>query len=81
MLDEQSFPSVEIFVLVYNDGDVARKGIRSVLNQTYKNLQVTILENGSSDNTRAIVDEFASDPRVRIVHSESNIRSGLVIII
>lgn len=77
MFDEQNFPSVEVFILVYNDGDVARKGIQSVLDQTYKNLRVTILENGSSDNTLSTVSEFANDPRVRVIHNESNIRSGL----
>lgn len=77
MLDETGLPSVEVFILVYNDGDVARQGIKSVLGQTYKNLRLTILENGSSDYTRSTVSEFADDPRVRIIRNEANIRSGL----
>lgn len=77
MLGDISYPSVEVFILVYNDGAVARKGIESVLDQTYNNLRLTILENGSSDHTRSVISEFADDPRVRIIRNESNIRSGL----
>lgn len=77
MEEQQNLPSIEVFVLVYNDGKVAKRAIESVLNQTYRNLQLTILENGSSDDTRSIIKFYASDSRVRIIHNEANIRSGL----
>lgn len=69
--------SVEVFVLVYNDGKVAKNAIESVLSQTHKNLRLTILENGSSDDTRSVVEQYALNRRVKIIRNESNIRSGL----
>ncbi len=69
---------VEVFVLVYNDGKIATKAIESVLAQTYSNVRLTILENGSDDDTRSVIEKYASDKRVKIVWNERNMRSGLV---
>lgn len=69
--------SVEVFVLTYNDAVVAKRAIESVLNQTHGNLRLTILENGSTDDTPSVVEGYASDPRVRIIRNENNIRSGI----
>lgn len=71
-------PDVEIYVLVYNDGDVGRRAIESVLDQTYKNFRLTILENGSTDDTRVKISKFLKDPRVRSIRNEINVRSGMV---
>ena len=47
----------------------------SIINQTYKNLEILCLNDGSTDKTGAVLNEYASiDPRVVVVHNEENIK-------
>ncbi len=68
-------PDIEVFVLVYNDGNIATRAIESVLDQRGPNLILTILENGSNDNTRYVVNRYTKDKRVRVITNERNMRS------
>ncbi len=61
-------PLVSVVIPVYNGEEFLREAIRSVLAQTYPNLDLTIGNNRSTDGTLAIAEEFAAaDPRVRAV--------------
>ena len=48
---------------------------KSVLNQTYKNLEVLIIDDGSTDNTKEIIDKF-SDKRVKYIKLKENLGSS-----
>jgi glycosyltransferase involved in cell wall biosynthesis len=63
----ESQPLVSVVMPVYNGEAFLREAIRSVLAQTYQHFDVTVVNNRSTDGTRAIAAEFAAaDPRVRI---------------
>jgi glycosyltransferase involved in cell wall biosynthesis len=65
-------PLVSICIPVYNAEKTIAETIRSILGQTYRNMEVLVLDNASTDNTPAVLAEF-SDPRLRIYRNDINI--------
>ena len=55
---------VSIILLTYNQEKFIRKAIESALLQTYKNIELIISNNGSSDNTASIIKSFLHDKRI-----------------
>ena len=65
-------PLISLIVPVYNVEPYLRRCVDSILNQTYTNLEVILVDDGSPDNCGAICDEYAAkDPRVRVIHKEN----------
>ena len=63
---------VSVIVAAYNIQDYIVKCLESIENQTYKNLEVIIVDDGSSDNTGKLADEFAeNDNRFTVIHKEN----------
>lgn len=68
--------TVSIIVPIYNVEAELRKCVSSILVQTFKDIEVILVDDGSPDNCGAICDEFASkDNRVVVIHKENG---GLV---
>lgn len=62
-------PLISIIVPVYKVEPYLRKCVDSILNQTYTNLEIILVDDGSPDNCGAICDEYArEDSRVRVIH-------------
>lgn len=63
---ENKFPIVSIIVPAYNVEEYIARGIESVLEQTYKNIELIIVDDGSKDNTAKVIGEYAEkDNRVK----------------
>ena len=63
---------VSIIIPVYNIAPYITESLDSVINQTYKNLDIIIIDDGSTDGSDAICNEYAKkDNRVRVVHQEN----------
>ncbi len=65
-------PLVSVIVAAYNCDATLTYAVQSVLNQTYRNIEVLIADDGSSDRTLERMQVFADDPRVRLFSSEAN---------
>mgnify|MGYP001024150248 CR=1 FL=1 len=68
-------PKVSVIMSVFNAELYLKSAIESILNQTYKNFEFIIINDGSSDNSDFIIKSF-NDDRIRYVNEEKN--SGLV---
>lgn len=64
-------PLISVILPTYNHGQFLRKAIESVLDQTYKNVELIIVDNYSKDNTEEIVKTFAND-RVKYYKFRNN---------
>ena len=65
-------PLVSVIIAAYRAEDTIEYAINSILNQTYKNIEVLICDDGSDDNTKLVLQKFAGDPRVRTFESAAN---------
>ena len=65
-------PSLSVVVPVYDVAAYLPACLDSILGQTHRNLQVVVVDDGSPDDSGAIVDSYAvKDPRVHAVHIEN----------
>ena len=61
-----------IVVPIYNVEKYLRDCIESVLNQTYKNFELILIDDGSPDNCPEICDEYAAkDERIKVIHKKN----------
>lgn len=61
-------PLFSIIIPVYNSQKTIRRTLLSVLNQTFISYEVVVVNDGSSDGSAAIVDEFSHYPQVTVIH-------------
>jgi len=63
---------LSVVLPVYNDERFISKSIRSILNQTFTEFEFIIIDDGSTDNTRKIVDDYArKDNRIEVIHQSN----------
>ncbi len=67
---------VSIVVPVYNVEKYLKECIESILNQTYKNYELILVDDGSTDTSRSICDQYASRDNVTVIH-KSNAGLGM----
>jgi len=60
-------PRVSIITSTYNRANLLAQAIRSALAQTFSNFEMVIVDDGSQDNSRRVVEGFG-DPRIRYVY-------------
>ena len=65
-------PKVSIIIAVRNGGKYIERAIRSCLNQTFDDYEVIVVNDGSSDNTRAVAKLFGDRIKVRTIMRESD---------
>lgn len=68
----ENMPLISVIVSVYNTDTILNKCLDSVINQTYKNLEIIIIDDGSTDNSPEICDSYkCNDNRVKVVHKKN----------
>lgn len=67
--ESADMPKISVIVPFYNVERYARQCIESIKNQTYINLEIILVDDGSPDNCGEICDEYAaSDNRIKVIH-------------
>ena len=71
-------PAISVIMLTYNRENLVSRAIESVARQTFADYEFIVVNNGSTDRSGIIADEYAKkDPRMRVIHrSKGNIGSG-----
>ncbi len=66
------FPLVSVIIPVYNVRPYLRESLDSVINQTYKNLEIIVVDDGSTDGSSEICDGYhKKDNRIRVIHQKN----------
>ena len=65
-------PLITVAVTVYNIKEYLQRSIESVCNQTYSNLEILLVNDGSTDGSEKVCDEYAAkDSRIRAIHKKN----------
>lgn len=69
---------ISVIMLTYNRENMVGRAIESILNQSYRDFEFIIVDNGSDDRSGEIADTYAAkDDRIKVIHiSKSNIGTG-----
>ncbi len=62
---------VSFVIPVYNKADYLTQCLESILNQTYEDFEVILIDDGSTDESPMICDQYANNDRVRVLHKEN----------
>ena len=63
---------ISVIVPVYNVEKYLEECVNSIINQTYKNLEIILVDDGSKDNSSKMCDELAKkDSRIKVIHKEN----------
>ena len=69
-------PKVYVIIPFYNVEPHLKECLDSVVNQTYQNLNIILVNDGSTDNSEAIAKEYLSDERVTLISKENGGQSS-----
>ena len=62
-------PIISVIIPIYNTRDYLPRCLTSILKNTYQNLEILCIDDGSTDGSAEVLDEFAqSDARLKIIH-------------
>ncbi len=65
-------PLISVVLSVYNVEKYLKKCIQSIINQTYENIEIVCIDDGSTDSSGAILDEFAAlESRMLVIHQKN----------
>lgn len=71
-------PLVSVIIPTYNRANVLGRSLNSVLNQTYQNFEILVIDDGSFDNTKTVIKQF-SDLRINYFMHEKNMGQNVAL--
>jgi glycosyltransferase involved in cell wall biosynthesis len=64
-------PVLTVYITNYNYGNYIRKAIESVFQQSFQDLELLIIDDGSTDHSRNIIEQYAERPNVRVIYQQN----------
>lgn len=61
-------PAVSVIITTYNREKSLGRAIESVLRQSYRNIEIIIIDNGSTDGTRAVIQSYANSSKINYIY-------------
>src|SRR3990172_9559662 len=69
--DGKTPPLVTVYILAFNFEKYIKKAIESAMGQTYKNWELIIINDGSTDGTSKIIDTYEPYEKITVVHQDN----------
>ncbi len=66
-------PLVSCMVAVFNEEDIVEQCIHSLVNQTYEFTEIIFVNDCSTDNTKTVLDKYANQLNIKVIHLETNV--------
>jgi glycosyltransferase involved in cell wall biosynthesis len=73
MILELSKPKISVLMANYNNGEYITEAIESVINQTFKDWELIIIDDCSTDNSVEIIEKYLGDKRIRFFKNKKNV--------
>ena len=70
-------PLVSVIIPIYNTEDYLREALDSIINQTYKDMEIICINDGSKDNSLKIMEEYAQKANRIVIHTGLYLQRGL----
>jgi len=64
-------PLVTVYITNFNYGKYIKQAIESLLNQTLQNFELIIIDDGSTDNSKEIIETYASNNKIQIIYQQN----------
>ena len=65
------YPEVTVYIVNHNYGRFIEDSIKSVLSQTFKDLELIIIDNGSNDNSKEIIKKYSKNRNIKIIFQKN----------
>ena len=72
----ESAPKITVYITNHNYGRYIKEAIESVLNQSFQDFEVLIIDDGSTDDSRSIIEQYENHPLVNTVYQQ---KQGLTV--
>jgi glycosyltransferase involved in cell wall biosynthesis len=63
--------AITVYITNYNYGKYIDQAIKSVLSQTFKDFELIIIDDGSKDNSKKIIDKYKTNKKIRIIYQKN----------
>jgi len=64
-------PLVTVYITNYNYGKFIRNAVESVLNQSFQNFELLIIDDGSTDNSKEIIEQYSDNDKITIIYQKN----------
>ena len=64
-------PAISVIIPSFNCAEFVCKAVDSVLSQTFQDYEILVIDDGSSDNTGSVLEQYFSEPRLRYIRQEN----------
>lgn len=64
-------PKVSIIIPIYNTQEYVVDCVASAVNQTYQNLEIILVNDGTPDNSMLLIEQYFNDERILIINQEN----------
>ena len=68
-----SAPKISVVLPTYNGAATLADAVRSILNQTFQDMELIVVDDASSQDINAVLEEFKGDEKLRYIRNDSNI--------
>jgi len=75
-MSEKKSPFITVAIPAFNHENFVAEAIESVLDQSFQDWELIVIDDGSTDETPTIIDKYANHPKVKIVHQQNIGLSG-----
>lgn len=72
LMENSEQPIVSVIMAAYNSEKTIKKAVESVVNQTLTNIEIIIVDDGSTDRTVTVLEELFHDSRIKILRQENS---------